>query len=83
MFGSFRFLLALLTTDAVLAPHVVRGIAVLVRDVTPVQLSWLDGQVRHSSYAHYWPGGFHQLQPGAVSRLARRFHSWHFVRTTG
>lgn len=64
-------LLPLTATDDVLAPHVARAIAGLVRDVTPVQLSWLDEQVRHSSYAHYWSDAWRQLAPGAVSRLAQ------------
>jgi HEAT repeat protein len=64
-------LLPLLTADDALAPHVARTIAELVRDVTPVQLSWLDEQVRHSSYAYYWRGAWHKLAPAAVSRLAQ------------
>jgi HEAT repeat protein len=64
-------LLPLLAVDDSLAPHVARTIADLVRDVSPVELSWLDEQVRHSSYAYNWPSAWHQLAPGAVSRLAQ------------
>jgi hypothetical protein len=64
-------LLPLMATDDALAPHVARAIAELVREVTPVQLSWLDEQVRHSSYAYYWSDAWHQLRPEAVSRLAQ------------
>jgi HEAT repeat protein len=64
-------LLPLMATDDALAPHVARTIAALVREVTPVQLSWLDEQVRHSSYAYYWSDAWHQLRPAAVSPLAQ------------
>ena len=45
----------------------------LVRDVTPVQLSWLDEQVRHSSSAHYWSNAWHKIAPAAISRLAQTY----------
>ena len=64
-------LLPLMTTDDALAPQVARTIAEVVRDVTPVQLSWLDEQVRHSSYAHSWSDAWYQLAPSAVPRLAQ------------
>jgi HEAT repeat protein len=64
-------LLPLMATDDALAPHVARAVAELVREVTPVQLFWLDEQVRHSSYAYYWSDAWHQLPPRAVSRLAQ------------
>jgi hypothetical protein len=44
-------LLPLLAADDSLTPHAARTIAELVREVTPVQLSWLDEQVRQSSSA--------------------------------
>ena len=66
-------LLPLLAAADALAPHVGRTIAELVREVTPVQLSWLDEQVRHSSYAYYWSGAWQKLAPGAVSRLAQAY----------
>jgi HEAT repeat protein len=65
-------LLALLATDDALAPHVARAVANLARDITPVQLSWLDEQVRRSSFS-YWSPNWKQLAPGAVSRLAQAF----------
>jgi HEAT repeat protein len=64
-------LLPLLAADEALAPHVGRIIPDLFRDVTPVQLSWLDEQVRHGSYAQYWSNAWHKLAPAAVSRLAQ------------
>jgi HEAT repeat protein len=66
-------LLPLLAADEAVVPHVGRAIAVLVRDVTPVQLSWLDEQVRHSSYAHYWSNAWHKIAPAAISRLAQTY----------
>jgi HEAT repeat protein len=66
-------LLPLLAADEALAPHVAQAIAELVRDLTPVQLSWLDEQVRHSSHAYYWSGAWHELAPAAVSRLAQTY----------
>ena len=65
-------LLPLLAADDSLTPHAARTIAELVREVTPVQLSWLDEQVRQSSYANYWSGAWQKLAPGAVSRLAKK-----------
>jgi hypothetical protein len=47
-------LLPLLAADETLAPHVAAVISELVRDLSAVQLSWLDEQVRHGSYARYW-----------------------------
>jgi len=44
-------LLPLLVDDDALAPHVVQAIAELVRDVTPIQLSWLDERIRPDYYA--------------------------------
>jgi HEAT repeat protein len=64
-------LLPLVATDDTLAPHVARTIAALVRNVTPVQLSWLDEQVRRHSYSYDRSGAWHQLAPGAVARLAQ------------
>ena len=64
-------LLPLMVTDDALAPDVARTIAELVRGVTPVQLSWLDEQVRRNSYASDWSNAWHQLAPGTVSRLAQ------------
>jgi hypothetical protein len=66
-------LLPLLAADEALVPRVARTIAELVRDVTPFQLSWLDEQVRHGSYAQYWSNAWHKLPPGAVSHLARAY----------
>ena len=66
-------LLPLLAADEAVGPHVGRAIADLVRDVTPVQLSWLDEQVRHSSYAHYWSNAWHKIAPAAISRLAQMY----------
>lgn len=65
-------LLPLMTTDDALARQVARAIAEVVRDVTPEQLSWLDEQVRHNSYGHYWSDAWYQLAPSAVPRLAQR-----------
>jgi HEAT repeat protein len=62
-------LLPLLAADETLAPHVAAVISELVRDVSAVQLSWLDEQVRHGSYAHYWSNDWHKLAPAAISRL--------------
>jgi HEAT repeat protein len=67
-------LLPLLAADDSLTPHVARTIAELVREITPVQLSWLDEQVRQSSYAYYRSGAWQKLAPGAVSRLAQAAH---------
>jgi hypothetical protein len=65
-------LLPRLAADDSLAPHVARTIVELVREVTPVQLCWLDEQVRHRSHAYdSWRGAWQKLAPGAVSRLAR------------
>lgn len=64
-------LLPLIATDDALAPAVARAIGELVREVTPVQLSWLDEQVRNSSYAYYRSDAWHNLRPRAVSRLAQ------------
>jgi HEAT repeat protein len=59
-------LLPLLAADDSLTPHVARTIADLVGETTPVQLSWLDEQVRRSS-GSYWPGSaWHRLAPKAV-----------------
>jgi HEAT repeat protein len=66
-------LLPLLAADETLAPHVAAVIAELVDDVTPVQLSWLDEQVRHGSYAQYWSNAWHKLAPAAISRLAHTY----------
>ena len=66
-------LLPLLAADEAVGPHVGRAIGDLVRDVTPVQLSWLDEQVRHSSYAHYWSNAWHKIAPAAISRLAQTY----------
>jgi HEAT repeat protein len=66
-------LLPLLTADETLSPHVAAVIAELVHDVTPVQLSWLDEQVRHGSYAQYWSNAWHKLAPSAISRLAHTY----------
>jgi HEAT repeat protein len=66
-------LLPLLAGDEAVGPHVGRAIANLVRDVTAVQLSWLDEQVRHSSYAHYWSNAWHTIAPAAMSRLAQTY----------
>ena len=66
-------LLPLLAADETLAPHVAAVIAELVHDVTPVQLSWLDEQVRHGSYAQYWSNAWHKLAPAAISRLAHTY----------
>ena len=66
-------LLPLLAADEAVGPHVGRAIADLVRDVTAVQLSWLDEQVRHSSYAHYWSNAWHKIAPAAISRLAQTY----------
>jgi HEAT repeat protein len=63
-------LLPLLVADDALLPHAGRTIADLLRDVTPVQLSWLDEQVRHSWHAYYSSGAWRRLTPDAVSRLA-------------
>ena len=48
-------------------------IAELVRDVSAVELSWLDEQVRHGSYAQYWSNAWHNLAPAAISRLAHTY----------
>ena len=64
-------LLPLLAAGDALAPNVGRAIADLVRDVTPVQLSWLDEQVRRGSYARYWSNAWHKLAPAAISRLTQ------------
>jgi HEAT repeat protein len=66
-------LLPVLAADETLAPHVAAVIAELVHDVTPVQLSWLDEQVRHGSYAQYWSSAWHKLAPAAISRLAHTY----------
>jgi HEAT repeat protein len=67
-------LLPLLAADDALVPHVARTIADLVRGVTPVQLSKLDEQVRHSSRAYYQRGAWGKLTPEAVADLARAVH---------
>jgi hypothetical protein len=64
-------LLPLLAADEAVGPHVGRVIAVLVRGVTSVQLSWLDEQVRHSSSARYESNAWHAIAPADISRLAR------------
>jgi HEAT repeat protein len=66
-------LLPLLAADESLAPHVAAVIAELVHDVPPVQLSWLDEQVRHGSDAQYWSNAWHKLAPAAISRLAHTY----------
>jgi len=65
-------LLPLLASDDALASRVARTIAALVRDVTPVELSWLDEQVRRGSYDYdwYWGSAWHRLSPGTVLRVA-------------
>ena len=63
-------LLPLIAADDDLAPHVARTIAILVRNVTPVQLSWIDEHVRRGSYATNWSNPWRQLAPAAVSTLA-------------
>src|SRR5262249_4597886 len=63
-------LLPLLATDEALAPYVCRTIADLVRGVTPVQLSWLDEEVRHGSHGYRGRPAWESLQPRAVSHLA-------------
>jgi HEAT repeat protein len=69
--GVVPDLLPLLAADDSLAPHVARTIAALVRGVTPVQLAWLDDQVRHSSRAYYQRGAWGKLTPERVSHLAQ------------
>ena len=69
--GVVPDLLMLLAADAALVPHVARTIADLVGNATPAQLSWLDEQVRHGSYAHYWTNAWRTLAPEAISRLAQ------------
>jgi hypothetical protein len=66
-------LLPLLAADETLAPHVAAVISELVRDVSAVQLSWLDEQVRDDSYAQYWSNNWHTLAPAAISHLARTY----------
>ena len=66
-------LLHLLAADEAVGPPVGRAIADLVRDVTPFQLSWLDEQVRHGSYAHYWSNDWHKIAPAAISRLVQTY----------
>jgi HEAT repeat protein len=66
-------LLPLLVADDALAPQVGRIIPDLVRDVSPVQLSWLDEQVRHGSRAHYWSNAWSRLAPSAISRLTQAY----------
>jgi HEAT repeat protein len=63
-------LFPLLAADDSVAPHVAHAIADLVREATPVQLSWLDERLRPGSYAYY-PGPWHKLAPAAVLRLAQ------------
>jgi HEAT repeat protein len=70
--GVIPDLLALLVADESLAPYVARTIAELARDVTPVQLSSLDEDVRRSSFSE-WSATWRQLAPGMVSRLAQAF----------
>lgn len=64
-------LVPLLAADDFLTPHVAKTIAELVGEITPVQLSWLDEQVRHSSYAYWSRAAWQGLAPKAVSRLAQ------------
>jgi hypothetical protein len=52
-------------------PHF--NIAELVREVTPVQLSWLDERIRHSSYAYNWSGAWNKLAPASVLRLTQAY----------
>ena len=72
--GEFRVvpdLLNLLAADASLAPHVAKTIATLVAEITPAQLSWLDEQVRHGSYAYWSQSAWRELTPKMVLRLAQ------------
>jgi HEAT repeat protein len=64
-------LVPLLAADDSLTRHVAKTIAELVGEMTPVQLSWLDEQVRHSSYAYWSRVTWQGLAPKAVSRLAQ------------
>ena len=63
-------LMRLLAMNDSLAPHVARTISNIVQGITPVQLSWLDEQVRRASYAYHRTGAWDGLSPGAVSDLA-------------
>jgi hypothetical protein len=63
-------LFPLLAAEDSVAPHVASAIAELVRDPTPVELSWLDERLRPGSYAYY-PCPWRKLAPEAVSRLAQ------------
>ena len=63
-------LLPLLAADDALTPHAARTVAGLLRDVTPVQLAWIDEQARHGSEWQPWRNVWRELTPGAVSRLA-------------
>lgn len=64
-------ILASLASDDAQAPLLARVVAALMRDITPVQLSWLDEQVRHRSDADYSSERWHQLGSGTVWRLAQ------------
>jgi HEAT repeat protein len=64
------YLLPLIAADDALTPHAARTLAVLLQDVTPAQLAWIDEQARHGS-EWTWRNAWRELAPGTVSRLAQ------------
>jgi hypothetical protein len=64
-------LLPLVVLDERLAPEAGRTITALVRDATPVQLAWLDEQLRTWYHGLYWSNAWHTASPEAVSRAAQ------------
>ena len=58
-------LFPLLAADDCVASHVAQAIAELVREATPVQISWLDERLRSASYAYY-RGPWQKRVPGAA-----------------